>query len=146
MDRGRSCHRCPDFFDHFLISGTIVWWLVAPEGIILAAFAVLFEIEMRQDFGKVPHYEKHLKEVIPYDQETEEAVIRCSICTGEKVAGFRDKKSGHFKEVMVLQTPKDEETFFSVYGITRQRRNIKVNGNNKFTNGRKVRAICFLSV
>ena len=105
----------------FLVSGIIVWWLIAAGGIILAAFFVLFAIEMRQDFGKVPYYQKHLRETIPYDPEKEEAVIRCSICTGEKVAGFRNKENGHFKEVMVLRTPEDEEQFFHIYGI----RNVK---------------------
>ena len=71
---------------------------------------VLFAIEMRQDFGKVP-----------YDPEKEEAVIRYSICTGEKVAGFRNRENGHFKEVMVLRTPEDEEQFFHIYEI----RNVK---------------------
>ena len=44
--------------------------------------------------------------------------IRCSICTGEQVAGFRHPEPGRFEEVMLLRTPRDLEVFRSVYGIT----------------------------
>ena len=53
----------------------------------------------------------------PYDPETQIPMIRSSICTGEKVAGFRNKKDGHFTEVMLIRTPKDEERFREEYGI-----------------------------
>ena len=45
-------------------------------------------------------------------------VIRCSICTGEQVAGFRDPATGRFEEVMLLRTPDDLEAFRQQYGIT----------------------------
>ena len=54
----------------------------------------------------------------PFDPETEEAAIRCSICTGEQVAGFRNKTSGHFREVTLLKTPKDLEDFKKDYGVS----------------------------
>ncbi|MBR5960335.1 MAG: aspartate dehydrogenase [Clostridia bacterium] len=54
---------------------------------------------------------------ISYDPEKQEPVIRSSICTGEKVAGFKSKEDGHFTEVMVLRTPKDEERFKERYGV-----------------------------
>lgn len=38
-----------------------------------------------------------------FSPETHDAVIRSSICTGEKVAGFKSKKDGHFSEVMLIQ-------------------------------------------
>ncbi|MBR2281580.1 MAG: hypothetical protein IJ863_03040 [Spirochaetales bacterium] len=43
--------------------------------------------------------------------------IRSSICTGEKVAGFKDRRTGHFTEIMLIKTDKDLETFRSRYGI-----------------------------
>jgi len=43
--------------------------------------------------------------------------IRCSICTGEQVAGFRDPESGRFEEVMLLRTAEDLELFKQRYGI-----------------------------
>ena len=44
-------------------------------------------------------------------------VIRCSICTGEQVAGFRRADTGRFEEVMLLRTPEDLEAFRASYGI-----------------------------
>ena len=43
-------------------------------------------------------------------------VIRCSICTGEQVAGFRHE-DGHFEEVMLLRSPADLAAFREAYGI-----------------------------
>ena len=45
-----------------------------------------------------------------YDRDALEPVIRSSICTGEKVAGFR--------EVALIRTPADLEAFKRKYGIT----------------------------
>ena len=45
-------------------------------------------------------------------------VIRCSICTGEQVAGFRDSETGRFEEVMLLRSPGDLEQFKQQYGIS----------------------------
>ncbi|MBO2515962.1 MAG: aspartate dehydrogenase [Clostridiales bacterium] len=58
-----------------------------------------------------------MKEVLPFDPEKQEAVIRCSVCTGEQVAGFRDRTDGHFTEVMLLKTPEDEERFRKMFGL-----------------------------
>ena len=53
----------------------------------------------------------------PFDPAAEEPAIRCSICTGEQVAGFRDRRTGHFREVTLIKTPKDLETFKKDYGV-----------------------------
>ncbi len=52
-----------------------------------------------------------------FDPETQYAVIRSSICTGEKVAGFKNKRDGHFTEVMVIRTAADKQRFKDLYGI-----------------------------
>ena len=57
------------------------------------------------------------EDVIRFDPETQTAVIRSSICTGEKVAGFKNKKDGHFTEVMLIRSPEDEKRFKEIYGI-----------------------------
>jgi hypothetical protein len=49
-------------------------------------------------------------------------VIRSSICTGEKVAGFKDKTGGHFTEVMLISTPEDEATFMTAFGLSSVKR------------------------
>lgn len=51
-----------------------------------------------------------------YDPEKQYPAIRCSICTGEKVAGFRNN-DGSFTEVMLIRSPKDEQEFKDMYGI-----------------------------
>lgn len=58
-----------------------------------------------------------LRELIPFDPETQYAVIRSSICTGEKVAGFRDRETGRFREVIYLRTPADEQRFREIYNL-----------------------------
>ena len=45
-------------------------------------------------------------------------VIRCSICTGEQVAGFRNAATGHIEEVMLLRSPDDLVRFKEAYGIS----------------------------
>ena len=52
-----------------------------------------------------------------YDAAALEPVIRSSICTGEKVAGFREKETGRFREVSLIRSPADLEDFRRRYGI-----------------------------
>ena len=52
-----------------------------------------------------------------FDPAAEEPAIRCSICTGEQVAGFRNKSTGQFREVTLLRTAKDLESFKKDYGV-----------------------------
>lgn len=55
--------------------------------------------------------------MVPYDPETQRPVIRASICTGERVAGFKDKTTGHFTEVMLLRSAEDEQQFKDAYRL-----------------------------
>lgn len=69
-------------------------------------------------FGKKKKsYEQNLREIIKYDPDIQYAVIRSSICTGEKVAGFKNKTDGHFTEVMLIKTPEDEKRFKEIYEL-----------------------------
>lgn len=52
-----------------------------------------------------------------YDRDLLEPAIRSSICTGEKVAGFREKETGRFREVSLIRTPADLDAFKRKYGI-----------------------------
>ena len=56
-------------------------------------------------------------ELFPYDETKHEAVIRCSICTGEQVAGFKSKEDGNFVGVMVIQSERDLDYFKSLYRV-----------------------------
>lgn len=53
-----------------------------------------------------------------FDKTGKKPVIRASICTGEKVAGFRDE-SGHIEELMLITGERDLERFMQMYGVER---------------------------
>ena len=59
-----------------------------------------------------------------YDQERLEPVVRSSICTGEKVAGFREKETGRFREVSLIRSAADLDAFKAKYGIEGELRTI----------------------
>lgn len=101
----------------FLVFRVVYWPLCVLGGIILFLFAIVFAVEMHQDFGKIPYYQKRLAEKMPFDRDRQYAVLKCSICTGEQIAGFKDKTNGHFTEVMVIQSAKDLEYFKKLYQI-----------------------------
>ena len=51
-------------------------------------------------------------------QDIQSPVLKCSICNGEQVAGFKDKQSGKFTEVMLIRDKGDLEVFMKTYGLT----------------------------
>ena len=53
-----------------------------------------------------------------YDPSIKEPAIRVSICTGEKVAGFINRKSERFEEVILINNEKDLHEFIDTYSIT----------------------------
>lgn len=53
-----------------------------------------------------------------YDKENQKPVIRSSICTGEKVAGFRNFHTGKFTEVMLIRDNRDMDVFLEKYDIS----------------------------
>ena len=44
-------------------------------------------------------------------------MLKCSICNGEQVAGFKDVHTGKFDEVMLIRSDADLETFKKMYGV-----------------------------
>lgn len=64
-------------------------------------------------FGK----KKQIQPTIEYNPETQRAVLKCSICTGEQVAGFKDIKTGKFTEAMLIRNSKDMSAFMEMYHI-----------------------------
>ena len=52
-----------------------------------------------------------------YDRQTQEPMIKASICNGEQVAGFRDIKTGRFDEILYIRKPSDLDAFKAEYGI-----------------------------
>ena len=55
-----------------------------------------------------------------YDPEIRKPVIRASICTGEQTAGFLNKETKQFEEVMLIRNRTDLEEFRDTYGIKRE--------------------------
>lgn len=53
-----------------------------------------------------------------FDRENFVPVIRASICTGEKTAGFQDIHTKHFTDVMLIRNDKDFKVFLNRYGLT----------------------------
>lgn len=95
----------------------VLWWMIGIGGVSLLVFIFIFSIEMKQDFGKVPYYQKKLRETIPFDPDTQYPVIKSSICTGEKMAGFKNRTDGKFTEVMLIRNDDDKRQFMYIYGL-----------------------------
>lgn len=53
-----------------------------------------------------------------YDKEKLKPIISSSICTGEKVAGFKDLQTGKFTEVMLIKDNRDMDLFLEKYHIS----------------------------
>ena len=47
-----------------------------------------------------------------------EPVLRSSICTGERVAGYISTENGKFIDVMLIQNDEDLEVFRQTYGLS----------------------------
>lgn len=58
------------------------------------------------------------KKHLTYDKETQKPIIRCSICTGEQVAGFKNIYTGKFTDICLIRNEKDLQEFKEMYGIT----------------------------
>lgn len=52
-----------------------------------------------------------------YDKKNLKPVLKCSICNGEQVAGFKDIHTGRFEEVMFIRNEKDLNIFKETYDI-----------------------------
>ena len=63
-------------------------------------------------------FRKKNPEALDFDRSNLRPVIRSSICTGERTAGFRDVRSGKVSEVMLIRSDADIEEFCSLYGLS----------------------------
>lgn len=64
-------------------------------------------------FGRKKKIEKK-----SYDRETMKPILHASICTGETVAGFKNRQTGKFEEIMLIKSEADKELFKEIYDIT----------------------------
>jgi len=52
-----------------------------------------------------------------FDRENQKAVLKCSICNGEQVAGFKDIATGQFHEVAFVRNHRELKEFMEEYGV-----------------------------
>jgi hypothetical protein len=76
----------------------------------------VFESEVRNEVPSMLFSRKIKK--LTYGSENQIPVLRCSICTGEQVAGFKDVHTGKFTEVTVIRSRQDLDTFMKTYDIS----------------------------
>lgn len=46
-----------------------------------------------------------------------EVTIESSICTGEKIIGFKNEKTGKLEQAVVVNSQKDIDDFYKKYGL-----------------------------
>lgn len=61
---------------------------------------------------------KRKKEKKSYDRDNFCPVLRCSICTGEQVAGFKNIHTGVFTEITLIRNSKELDEFKELYDIS----------------------------
>lgn len=65
-------------------------------------------------FGRKKNRDTEKKQ---YDAAVCKPVLRCSICTGEQVAGFQDLRTGRFEEVELIRNDRELQDFLDRYGL-----------------------------
>ncbi len=71
----------------------------------------------KEEAGKMGFFRKSRRVPFSYDPERQEPLIRKSICTGEMTAGFVDKDTGIFHDLMRLADEEDVRRFCSDLGV-----------------------------
>ncbi|MCI9278293.1 aspartate dehydrogenase [bacterium D16-50] len=59
---------------------------------------------------------------LDYDRENWRPVLKCSICNGERVAGFKNIRTGEFKEESFIRSDEELEAFKRRYGISEMKK------------------------
>lgn len=52
-----------------------------------------------------------------FDASVYKPVLKCSICTGEQVAGFQNLQTGKFEEITLIRNQSELKTFLDTYGL-----------------------------
>lgn len=52
-----------------------------------------------------------------FDRENFRPILKCSICTGEQVAGFKNIHTGEFHDVMLIKNEADLDAFKEMYTV-----------------------------
>ena len=59
---------------------------------------------------------KKIRKRLEYNKEKERPVLRCSICNGEKVAGFMEYGTKNFREVAFIRDDEELKSFMEDCG------------------------------
>lgn len=60
---------------------------------------------------------KKTVQIEQFDKDNYRAVLRCSICTGEQVAGFKNIYTGEFHDIMLIKNGDDLDAFQEMYDV-----------------------------
>ncbi len=63
-------------------------------------------------------FRRRIIEKRTYDKEKLKPVLKCSICNGEQVAGFKNRQTGKFEEVMFIRDTRDLAQFLEMYELS----------------------------
>ena len=85
-----------------------------PQG-KLEQMAITYGI--RRNNTRIMFHLKTKKTKKEFDRENQLPVLRCSICNGEQVAGFKDIRSGEFREITLIRNDDELKAFMQEYGI-----------------------------
>ena len=69
-------------------------------------------------------FRKRAPEPPRFPPEDFEPVLRCSICTGEQVACMRERETGKLRELMLIRSEADLESFRRSYGVSGEIRRV----------------------
>ena len=58
------------------------------------------------------------REEIPFDPARQRPAVRRSVCTGEMTAGFIDRETGKFQDIMRVDGQRELEAFMKGIGAT----------------------------
>ncbi|MCD7762272.1 MAG: aspartate dehydrogenase [Lachnospiraceae bacterium] len=67
-------------------------------------------------FGRKKKQEAGVEKKV-YDPSIYKPVLHCSICNGEQVAGFKNRQTGKFEEIMYIRNEAELAGFLKQYGL-----------------------------
>ena len=65
-------------------------------------------------------FRKKTKKEPDFDRTGMDPVLRSSICTGEQVAGFKERETGKFHEIALICGEKDLREFLEEYHVKKE--------------------------
>lgn len=67
-------------------------------------------------------FKKETEPEFEYNPDIHKAVLKCSICNGEQVAGFKNMNTGEFHEISLIKNESELQMFLKRYKIAEIRK------------------------